>query len=409
MTYISEININDYDYNLPEEKIAKYPLANRDESRLLIFDKNNIKSDIFKNVDKYLDNTKLIFLNNTKVINARLIFTKDTGSQIEVFCLEPYEPADYALSLNSTEKCTWKCLVGNNKKWKSGKLFQKLELDNKIICLSCERLEKCDNIFIISFEWDDNSILFSKILEKAGKIPVPPYLNRNSEDVDYKRYQTIFGKLPGSVAAPTAGLHFTEEVFSKLSNKNIQRDYLTLHVGAGTFQPVKSEKISEHTMHTEHFIISKENVQNLIEYHENLCIVGTTTVRALESFYYVLVKINQTKKIDNSCFIGQWDPYIIKNNQNNIQEIKTLLENCLDLMNSQKIESIYCSTQIIIVPGYKFKFTRKLITNFHQPKSTLLLLVSALVGEKWKEIYEYALKNDFRFLSYGDSCLLSKG
>lgn len=405
MTYISEININDYDYNLPEEKIAKYPLPNRDESKLLIFN-NDIKSDIFKNVDKYLDNTKLIFLNNTKVINARLIFTKETGSQIEVFCLEPYEPTDYAISLNSTKKCTWKCFVGNNKKWKSGKLYQKLELDDKIISLSCEKLEKCDNSFIISFEWDDNSILFSQILEKAGKIPVPPYLNRSSEDIDYKRYQTIFGEFPGSVAAPTAGLHFTEEVFRKLSNKNIQRDYLTLHVGAGTFKPVKSKKISEHTMHTEHFIITKENVKNLIELHENLCIVGTTTVRAIESFYYVLIKINKYKKIDNSFYIGQWDPYIL-DNENNVPKITTLLENCLNLMNRQKIENIYCSTQIMILPRYKFKFTKRLITNFHQPKSTLLLLVSALVGEKWKEIYEYAIKNDFRFLSYGDSCLLT--
>jgi S-adenosylmethionine:tRNA ribosyltransferase-isomerase len=235
---------------------------------------------------------------------------------------------------------------------------------------------------------------------------VPPYLNRSSEDIDYKRYQTIFGEFPGSVAAPTAGLHFTEEVFRKLSNKNIQRDYLTLHVGAGTFKPVKSKKISEHTMHTEHFIITKENVKNLIESHENLCIVGTTTVRALESFYYVLIKINQYKKIDNSFFVGQWDPYI-QNNENNFPGTKTLLENCLNLMNRQKIENIYCSTQIMILPRYKFKFTKRLITNFHQPKSTLLLLVSALVGEKWKEIYEYAIKNDFRFLSYGDSCLLT--
>ncbi|HNQ67387.1 MAG TPA: S-adenosylmethionine:tRNA ribosyltransferase-isomerase [Bacteroidales bacterium] len=399
------ININDFDYSLPEERIAKYPLDKRDTSKLLIMKNNSISSEIFKNINNYLPSNSLIVFNNSKVIKARLHFNKDTGSLIEIFCLEPVEPINYNQSLSSNKSCCWKCLIGNNKKWKSGELEKKINIKNSEIVLSAIRLKSIGNAFEVQFSWDNPEIVFSEILKEFGEIPIPPYLNRKSEEIDKTRYQTVYSAKEGSVAAPTAGFHFTDEVFSELNQKNITSDYITLHVGAGTFQPVKADNISEHQMHTEHFIISKNNIENLIQYYGNTTVVGTTTVRSLESLFVVACKVFLKKNIiDNHFFIAQWESYY-----DEIQELRKdavkLLNNLLEWMKTNKFEQLNCTTQIMIIPGYNFFFTNRLITNFHQPKSTLLLLLSAFVGNKWKEAYDYALKNDFRFLSYGDSCL----
>ncbi|MDD3739782.1 MAG: S-adenosylmethionine:tRNA ribosyltransferase-isomerase [Bacteroidales bacterium] len=399
------ININDFDYSLPEEKIAKYPLDIRDSSKILIMQDNNISADIFKNINNHLPANSLMVFNNSKVIKARLHFAKETGSLIEIFCLEPVNPIDYGQSLSSNKSCCWKCLVGNNKKWKSGNLEKIININNTLITLSATRLNSIGNAFEIQFSWDSPEILFSEILEEFGNIPIPPYLNRHSEEIDKTRYQTVYSSKEGSVAAPTAGFHFTDEVFAKLDQKNISTDHITLHVGAGTFQPVKAGNIYDHQMHTEHFIITKENIINLKEHYGNITVVGTTTVRTLESLYAIACKVYlNNKQIGNHFFVEQWDVY-----KPDYQEIRNdvinILENLINWMNINKYEQLNCSTQIMIVPGYNFLFTNRLITNFHQPKSTLLLLLAAFVGDKWKEAYDFALKNNFRFLSYGDSCL----
>lgn len=393
------ININDYDYSLPDERIAKYPLEKRDDSKLLIMKDKAISQDIFKNIGNYLPPDSLIVFNNTRVIKARLHFSKDTGSKIEIFCLEPVNPVDYAMSLSSNSSCSWKCLVGNNKKWKNGKLTKIIQVKNHEICLSVNKTAVSGNAFEILFEWNNNNVIFSEILETFGNIPIPPYLNRESENIDNSRYQTIYSKYQGSVAAPTAGLHFTEDVFASLNKKGISGESVTLHVGAGTFQPVKAETISEHEMHTEHFIITRQNIEQFIKYSGNITVVGTTTVRTLESFWQVALQIsNNPGKTDNNFVVTQWEAYA------EIKEAKTgLLKNALDWMIKNNFDHINCATQIIIIPGYEFKLTDRLITNFHQPKSTLLLLLAAFIGDEWKNVYRYALENGFRFLSYGDS------
>ncbi len=398
------ININDYDYSLPDERIAKYPLEKRDDSKLLIMKDKAISQDIFKNIGNYLPTDSLIVFNNTRVIKARLHFNKDTGSKIEIFCLEPVNPVDYAMSLSSNNSCSWKCLVGNNKKWKNGKLTKIIQVKNQDIYLSVSKTAVSGNAFEILFEWDNKDVIFSEILEAFGNIPIPPYLNRESENIDNSRYQTIYSKYQGSVAAPTAGLHFTEEVFESLNKKGISGESVTLHVGAGTFQPVKAETISEHEMHTEHFIITKQNIEQFIKYSGNITVVGTTTVRTLESFWQVALQIsNNPEKSDNNFVVTQWEAYA------EIKEAKTgLLKNALDWMIKNNFDHINCATQIIIIPGYEFKLTDRLITNFHQPKSTLLLLLAAFIGNEWKNVYRYALENGFRFLSYGDSSVFFK-
>lgn len=397
-----QININNYNYDLPENKIAKYPKANRDESMLLIKNKDSISQSVFKNITDFLPTNSLMFFNNTKVINARLFFQKETGSIIEIFCLEPI-PINYSNALNSTKQCTWKCLVGNNKKWKSGNLKKNININSQNFELKIEKKQQLGNAFEIEFTWDNENIIFYQILENSGNVPIPPYLNRESESIDNQRYQTIYGEKQGSVAAPTAGLHFTETVFQNLEAKNIKTDNITLHVGAGTFQPVKTTTVAEHKMHTEYFIVSKSNIENLLAYLGKTIVVGTTTVRTLESLYHIAVQIyfNKNKK-DNYFEINQWEAYVEK--KENIPT-ETLLKNMLNWMNENNLEQINCSTSIMIVPGYKFQFTNQLITNFHQPQSTLLLLLAAFIGESWKEVYEYALTNNFRFLSYGDACL----
>ncbi len=403
MQIYKQINIDNFDYNLPDSKIAKFPELIRDRSKLLVNNKGKVSQTFFFNIVDYLPENSLIVFNDTKVIKARLNFTKATGSGIEIFCLEPISPADYSLSFASTTSCVWKCLIGNNKKWKTDKLEKKILIASQQIILTAERKQKIDNAFEVEFSWNNNNVCFSQIIENFGDIPIPPYLNRDNQVIDNTRYQTIYGINQGSVAAPTAGLHFSENVFQNLKNKNIKTDKITLHVGAGTFQPIKTNFIYEHKMHTEHFVITKNNVENLINNLSKIIVVGTTTVRTLESLYQIALQIYQNNEIDSNNFqVRQWEAY-----EDKLSKISTyqLLKNLLDWMNIHKFEQLNCATSIMIIPGYKFQLTNYLITNFHQPKSSLLLLLAAFIGDSWKEVYQFALNNNFRFLSYGDSCL----
>lgn len=393
------IRIEDYSYNLPDEKIAKYPLQERDQSQLLVYNQGDISKDNFINLNNYIDSDSTLVFNNTKVIQARLAFNKSTGAKIEIFCLEPIEPADYNLAFQETEKLKWKCIVGNLKKWKSGKLSKRISVENTEIDLQAERISSDANSHIIEFTWNNDSINFSQILENVGVTPIPPYLNRESEVIDKDRYQTIYSKLKGSVAAPTAGLHFTERTLEKLKQKNISIAEVTLHVGAGTFKPVKTETIDEHEMHTEHFIINKKTIENLIKANK-IVAVGTTSVRTIESIYWLGVKLLANQSFESH--ISQWEAYKLENNISKIDALNAIVQ----FMDSKNIDQIDASTQIMIFPGYTFKMVDVLITNFHQPKSTLLLLIAAFIGENWKNAYDFALNNEFRFLSYGDSSIL---
>ncbi len=395
---IKNISIKDFDYELPDNKIAKYPLKERDTSKLLIYKDNKIQQDSFKNISEYLPGNSLLVYNNTKVIYARLHFKKVTGANIEIFCLEPHHPKEYNLVFQQTKSCTWKCIVGNLKKWKQGILEKEITVDNKKISLKAERLQNTDEL-LINFSWDKD-VSFGSVLEANGEIPIPPYLNRESEENDKETYQTIYSKYKGSVAAPTAGLHFTNNVFEKLKTKNIKTDNVTLHVGAGTFKPVKSEKIGQHEMHFEHFTVNKSLILNLQKYTGKTFPVGTTTVRTIESLYYIAYKIKHN--IPDYFTINQWDAYSFQQDLTSGDALNILI----DYMQKNNLDHIEAKTQIMITPSYSFKFINGLITNFHQPKSTLLLLISAVVGNNWKAIYKYALENDFRFLSYGDSSLL---
>ena len=393
------IRIESYDYQLPDERIAKYPLEQRDKSKLLVYNKGMITSDTFYSVDKYLpDNSTLVF-NNTKVIQARLKFYKETGAQIEIFCLEPIEPSDYALAFEQTEKVTWKCIVGNLKKWKTEDLKSRIRIKDSEIEIVATKKGAVGNTQIIEFKWNNNLVSFSEILENVGVTPIPPYLNRESENIDKERYQTVYSKFKGSVAAPTAGLHFTKAVLEKLQKKEIKLSEITLHVGAGTFTPVKSETVNEHEMHTEHFVVKKETIQQLLD-AERIVAVGTTSVRTIESLYWIGVKLIFQNKLDTH--ITQWEPYNLKTGIFKEEALQALF----NYMNQNDLKQIEASTQIMIVPGYDFKMIDLLITNFHQPKSTLLLLIAAFIGDDWKNVYRYALENGFRFLSYGDSSVL---
>lgn len=399
---IRNININDYNYDLPDEKIAKYPLDERDMSKLLVFDGDKIEEDRFRNISTHLPAGSLLLFNDTKVINARMIFEKETGARIEVFCLDPISPSDYAQAFAQNGRCTWKCLVGNSKKWKDGRLKKSIIVDGKNLDLYITRVREIGNSFEILFEWDNPDICFSQIIDVAGNIPIPPYLNRNSEDIDKVRYQTVYSHYQGSVAAPTAGLHFTERVMGDLKKCNIQSDAVTLHVGAGTFQPVKTDNAAEHEMHTEHFIVKRTTIEKIVQYLGNITITGTTTVRTVESLFCVGTQIFENKDVDAEEFhVSQWEAYEYKDKY----DAREILENLLSWMTAKGLEYIRCATQIMIVPGFRFRITDRLITNFHQPKSTLLLLLSAFIGDEWRKVYGYALENNFRFLSYGDSCL----
>ncbi len=400
MIDLNKINISDFDYNLPNNKIAKFPVNNRDKSSLLVWKNNKTEKHIFSDIYKFIPKDTILFFNNTKVIHARLLFNKETGAKIEIFCLEPVIPSDYNLAFQQSKKVSWKCFIGNSKKWKTNNLHKKISINNINFTLTAKKINKTDNSTIIEFSWDNNNFTFSDILDNLGKIPIPPYLNRESENSDLTNYQTTYSKIKGSVAAPTAGLHFTNKTFVDLKNKNIKTDEITLHVGAGTFKPVSSDKIIEHNMHTEHFYISVENITNLINNINKIFAVGTTTVRTIESLYFIGLKLHN--KIENPFYIKQWEAYNIKKNISPSQSLQQIL----NYLKNNNLKNIEAKTQIIILPGYKFNFISGLITNFHQPKSTLLLLISAFVGKNWKKIYNFAIDNNFRFLSYGDSSLL---
>lgn len=400
------INIKDFSYQLPDAKIAKFPLDKRDESKLLIYRNEEISETVFKNIHQEIPKNALIIFNNTQVIHARLLFNRATGAQIEVFCIEPLDHLDYQLAFASKKTCTWKCMVGNAKRWKEGEILSKeVKTPNGIIQLTAEQHGKAGELFVVKFKWNDSSLFFAEVLHHAGILPLPPYLNRNTEASDEERYQTIYAKVQGSVAAPTAGLHFTDSVFENLTTKNITRDEVTLHVGAGTFKPVKSNTLAEHEMHEETLFVTLntlKNIFNSISENNMLVAVGTTSTRTLESLYWHGVKLIQ-HTAQKQVSISQWTPYETDvTNISAAQSIKAII----DFLETENETVLHGSTQIIIVPGYTFRIVNALITNFHQPENTLILLIAAFVGDDWKKIYEYALQNNYRFLSYGDSSIL---
>ena len=412
------ISIKDYTYNLPEEKIARYPLAERDASKLLIYKKGKISEDIYRNIDEHLPENSLLLFNNTKVVEARLLFQKLTGGVIEIFCLEPHEKyADIISAMQQQEKVLWKCLVGGASKWKHGQVLEKrIVIPGKEIILHAAYIEKRTDHFIIELSWSPGSMSFAELLHYAGAIPLPPYIKRESEASDTERYQTIYAHHDGSVAAPTAGLHFTQTIFEKLEKKNIQTDFVTLHVGAGTFKPVKAEIMKDHEMHAEFIDVSKETIENILQNLNNTIVaVGTTSLRTIESLYWLGVKVRKPElrsgaTIPEQSFgvLSQWEAYeLAEHNISPAEALNALIE----WMNKKKLKRLITKTQLLIAPGYKAKIVCGLITNFHQPGSTLLLLVAALIGDDpiaigWKNVYEFALQNDYRFLSYGDGCLL---
>lgn len=404
MENIKNIKIKDFDYLLPDDKIAKYPLKKRDESKLLISRNGILQQDFFKNISHHLPTNSLLVSNNTKVIRARMEFFKETGARIEVFCIEPYLPKDYDSNFATNTSCLWLCAVGNLKKWKAGILSSQIIKNKQTITLGIEKKGNVGELQLIEFKWNNTEITFAEIIEHLGHIPIPPYLNRKEEKSDLLNYQTIYSKQKGSVAAPTAGLHFTEEVFQTLKDKQITWHEVTLHVGAGTFKPVKEKTIGTHLMHYEKFIILKKNLIALLTFKGNITAVGTTTVRTLESIYWLGIKLlsNQLPKDNNDWVLHQWEAYKLPQTIGVEESLKAIL----NYMEKEKIEFIKANTGIIIVPSYNFKVINRLISNFHQPKSTLLLLVSALLGKNWRSLYSYALSQGFRFLSYGDSCLL---
>ena len=397
------IKISEFNYPLPDERIAKFPLSVRDESKLLVYRQGKVSEDRFTSLPDYLESGEMMVFNNTKVIQARLHFRKETGALIEVFCLEPIEPNDYVLSFQQTKKCSWLCMVGNLKKWKEGALKREVEVKGRTITLTATRGECRGTSHWIDFEWNDNTLTFADVLEAVGELPIPPYLNRETQESDKQTYQTVYSKIKGSVAAPTAGLHFTERVLKALDDKGIDREELTLHVGAGTFKPVKSEEIEGHEMHTEYISVNRRTIEKLIAHGGKTIAVGTTSVRTLESLYYIGILIHQNPEANQEeLHVKQWMPYEPHPALTPVES----LQGILTYLDRHGMEALHTSTQIIIAPGYEYKIVKKIVTNFHQPQSTLLLLVSAFVKGDWKKIYDYALSHDFRFLSYGDSSLL---
>lgn len=400
------IRIEDYTYQLPDDRIAKYPKERRDESKLLHFTNEAINSFEFKHLPELLEEDDLLVFNNAKVIQARLAFKKETGAKIEIFCLEPHKPADYNLAFQAKGQSEWKCMVGNLKKWKTGSLYKNIGINGHSYRVEAQKVDSFENAVIVKFIWksldkeNSNELSFGDILENIGNTPLPPYLNRKVEKEDKDRYQTIYAKQKGSVAAPTAGLHFTDNVLSNLEKKGIQTQQITLHVSAGTFRPVKSETIEGHDMHEEHFEISLNCINNLLKRKGRIVAVGTTSVRTLESLYWIGVKL--ISKEEDAFSISQWEVY----NKGEQTTLNEALEAIKSYIEKEELDIIQAVTRIIIVPGYKFKVIKGLVTNFHQPQSTLLLLIAAIVGLKWKEIYNYALDNNYRFLSYGDSSFL---
>ncbi len=399
MIDVKNISIANFTYHLPNDKIALHPLQNRDESKLLIYKDGVIKEDVYKNIHQHLPKKSLLIFNDTKVIKARLVYTKPTGGSIEIFLLEPFS-ADYTTSLTATKTCRWKCLIGGASKWKQNNL--QWTISNGLVELML--IEKLDDAYVIKFSWA-NEISFAEVLEQIGNIPLPPYIKRKPDENDTNRYQTIFAQHNGSVAAPTAGLHFTPAIFQNLSSCQIKKDFVTLHVGAGTFKPVKSAIMQGHQMHTEWIDVSIETIKNIIEnINEPIIAVGTTSLRTLESLYWLGIKAHLNNAI-KTLDLQQWDVYEedLKNTTLTAKEALTVLINWLQ---KNKRTSLFTSTQLLIAPGYTFKIVHALVTNFHQPKSTLLLLVAAAIGDSWETVYDYALQNNFRFLSYGDGSIL---
>lgn len=396
---LKNIRIEDYTYDLPDERIAKFPLAEREASKLLIYREGQIEEKHFADVRKLLQPGQTLIFNNTKVIHARIFFRKPTGAVIEVFCLEPHSPVDYAQNFAAKGECEWSCMVGNLKKWKEGIIECRFSYAGKECVLSAEKQEQQNGEVIVRFSWD-NELSFSEVLEGCGRIPIPPYLNRESEESDEIRYQTVYSREEGSVAAPTAGLHFTAGILNDLKAKGVQVTELTLHVGAGTFRPVKAETIGGHDMHTEHLIISRQLVESLRRKKEDIIAVGTTSVRTLESLYWMGVK--RLEGVEEFFSLEQWEAYTLPDHYT-LQEAMQALAGWFDETHQELLKA---RTTIIIVPGYQFRVIDAMFTNFHQPQSTLLLLISAVVGEDWHKIYDYAFAHDFRFLSYGDSSFL---
>ena len=400
------IKISEFNYPLPDERIAKFPLATRDQSKLLVYRHGEVSEDIFTSLPHYLESGELMIFNNTKVIQARLHFRKETGALIEVFCLEPVQPNDYVLNFQQTRQCSWLCMIGNLKKWKEGTLSRIVNVKGKQIVLSATRGECKGTSHWIDFSWDDDTITFADLLEVAGELPIPPYLNRETQESDKETYQTVYSKIKGSVAAPTAGLHFTERVLAALDERGIDREELTLHVGAGTFKPVKSEEIEGHEMHTEYISVSRNTLEKLIVHGGKAVAVGTTSVRTLESLYHIGVTLlNNPEATEEDLHVHQWQPYEMSAKAATTPAEKAL-QAIVAYLDKHSMETLHTSTQIIIAPGYEYKIVKAMVTNFHQPQSTLLLLVSAFVHGDWQKIYNYALAHDFRFLSYGDSSLL---
>ena len=412
---MNPLYIADFNYPLPDERIAKYPLPERDHSKLLIYRDGAVSEDHFYNVGEYINPSALLIYNNTRVIQARLEFYKTTGARIEVFCLEPLTPHDYQLSLSSTTGCTWKCMVGNAKKWHDEPVTLTINHSPSAITLRAYKEAQMGNTFAVRFEWDGDDISFAEILDAAGELPIPPYLNRKTEASDLKTYQTVYSRIKGSVAAPTAGLHFTESVLADLHRRGIETDELTLHVGAGTFLPVKTADANEHTMHTEIIAVPRETIAHILAKLGSIVAVGTTSMRTLESLYFIgcqlrNAEMSEYRNID-SIHVDKFEPYENDSQHSALSprlSTAEALQSILDYLDATHQQTLHAETQIMIKPGYTFHVVDQLITNFHQPQSTLLLLVSAFVGGDWHTIYDYALSHDFRFLSYGDSSILTR-
>ena len=411
-----DIRISDYNYTLPDERIAKYPVAERDHSKLLVYQHGAISEDHFYHLPNYLPAGALLVYNNTRVIRARMLFRKPTGAHIEIFLLEPYSPADYEQTFQSQENCSWLCLVGNQKKWKEGQLQRVLQIDGRDVVLTATHLGPYGTSQLIEFRWEcsDSTAAdgksagcpFSDIIDAAGELPIPPYLNRQTEEADNTTYQTVYSRIKGSVAAPTAGLHFTPAVLNDIDARGLEREEVTLHVGAGTFRPVKSENVADHEMHSEHISVTRATLLRLIAHDGKAIAVGTTSVRTLESLYYVGCKLlRQPNLTEEQLYVTQWEPYD-ESAEADAPTAKEALQAIVDWLDAHQLTTLHTATQIIIVPGYRYHIVEMLITNFHQPQSTLLLLVSAFLHGDWRRVYDYALAHDFRFLSYGDSSLL---
>ena len=406
-----EIHISEYNYDLPDERIAKFPMAERDHSKLLVYNHGQVSEDIFYNLPAYLPQGALMVMNNTKVIQARLHFRKANangeplGALIEIFLLEPAQPADYEQMFQQTDRCSWLCLVGNQKKWKEGTLSRTIDVKGTAVEFRATRRGEHGTSQWIDFQWS-GGVSFAEILDVMGELPIPPYLNRETQESDKTTYQTVYSKIKGSVAAPTAGLHFTERVLQAVDARGIEREEVTLHVGAGTFRPVKSDTIGQHDMHTEYIAVRRHTLERLLAHHCEAIAVGTTSVRTLESLYYMGLKVMAHPDLaEDQLHVNQWEPYDVGCKKEDVGSVEAI-QALYDWMVRHELSVLHSSTQIIIAPGYTYKIVKRLITNFHQPQSTLLLLVSAFVKGDWRQIYDYALSHDFRFLSYGDSSLL---